>query len=66
MAVNTRDKRSSAICFFAFGGLPNPAGTVDRGDRAHAAFTYRGLWEVTSAGIGRALKLWWRMASRRW
>ena len=41
MAIDSRDKRSSAIGWgLPFRPLPQPDGDVDEGDRMHLAFSY--------------------------
>ena len=49
MAIDTRDKRSSAIYVGTpfRGQLPAPVGAVVDGDRAHVAFMYRGFYDAT-------------------
>lgn len=45
MAIDTRDKRSSAINIGSpwRGMLPLPDGAINQGDRQHVAFLYRGI-----------------------
>lgn len=44
MAIDTRDKRASAIMAWRIIPItPNPDGTVGSGDRWHIAYAYRGV-----------------------
>lgn len=51
MAVDSRDKRSSAINVSSpwRGMLPLPDGTVDQADRQHAPFVYAGISASSAA-----------------
>lgn len=43
MAIDTRDRRASALSHFGFLVFPIPDGTIDTDDRRQAAGFYRGL-----------------------
>ena len=53
MAVDTRDKRSSAIAVSSpwRNRLPLPDSTVDQGDRQHTAYYYSGVLAILSITI---------------
>ena len=52
MAIDTRDKRASAVFVAVRACYPAPDGTIDQADRQHAARVYRGILAGAPPGIG--------------
>ena len=61
MAIDTRDKRSSAVNAGSpwRGLLPGPDGTLNQADRQHAGLFYRGILAAVAAGEQPARRRYW-------